>query len=68
MRPAPLRARIPAALALAPMTVDALARCLAVSRDAVRDAIALLRRAGVVARAGRCGDNGRPWDVWQVIA
>lgn len=68
MKPLPLRIRIPAALALAPMTVAALALCLACSRHAVRDSLALLRRTGAVAVVHRRGRTGRPWDVWQVIA
>lgn len=68
MKPLSLQSRIPAALALGPMTVDALARCLACSRHAIRDALALLRRAGAVTVAGRRGRAGRPWNIWQVIA
>lgn len=60
----PLRDRIPGALALQPMTVDQLARCLTASRSAVRTAVVALRDAKVIRRTGsvgKIGTGGKPW-------
>lgn len=53
----PLRKRIPAALALQPMTVDELARCLGVTRGAIRQKLAEID----VQPAGTRRTKGRPW-------
>jgi len=65
----PLRVRIPAALALEPMTVDVLARCLAVSCHSIRDRIDELRAQGIVEPCGiDHRGNGRPFNVYRIAA
>lgn len=60
----PLRERIPAALALQPMTVDQLARCLSVQRNTVRRALLLAD----VRPAGTVRTKGRPWIRYEAAA
>lgn len=66
----PLRVRIPAALALAPMTVDVMARCLSVARGSVRRNVELLRESGVVESYGndRRRKNGPPFRLYRLAA
>lgn len=61
--------RILGALALQPMTVDQLSRCLSCSRSAVRRWLRAMRQESVVRCNGRQqGKNGRPWDRYEVMA
>jgi predicted ArsR family transcriptional regulator len=65
----PLRDRIPAALALAPMTAQVLARCLGTTPATVRNQIAPLRESGEVVATERAqGANGHPWNVYELPA
>ena len=65
MRPMPLRERIPAALALQPMTLRMLGRVLAVHSWSAARAALELRTAGKLQIVGtqRRG-NGRPAKLW----
>jgi predicted ArsR family transcriptional regulator len=60
----PVRERIPSVLALQPMTVEQLAKCLSVHPHTIRRALPL---AGV-RRAGTERSNGRPWIRYEVAA
>ncbi|NII73236.1 putative transcriptional regulator [Dyella sp. SG562] len=62
----PLRDRIPAALALQPMTVDQLALCLASTRNSVSRVIHALRDGGVIRRTGSVSTKGKAWPQYSL--
>lgn len=66
MNPVPLRIRIPRALALAPMTVRDLARCLGVRESSVRPKLRDAVRAGDVKVWGfdRAPRAPRAWNLY----
>lgn len=67
--PLPLRCRILGALELAPMTPAQLAKCLDVTQNRVRRAMAEFREAGVTRVIDtQQGVNGHPRNVWSLTA
>lgn len=66
-RPLPTPLRITHALMLASMTVRDLARCLTLSHDTIRRALAELRRRGMVEVGGReSAWSGQRRYVWRL--
>lgn len=64
----PLPDRILGALALQPMTVAQLARCLSTSRSAIRRWVRAMRQESVVRCSGTQHGKGRPWKRYEVRA
>jgi len=62
----PLRDRIPSALALQPMTVDQLARCLTSNLGTVSRVVQALRDGGVIRRTGSVSTKGRAWPQYDL--